>query len=89
MKKISKTYRPSYIVDIRDIEHLDDIAITFTLAKHNAGLPLNDEDIMNIVDHVVSNIQPEVCIYNIECCECEVRKPWYKRFWNWLTGKKN
>lgn len=92
MRKSTKKTEPKFIVNIDDIEHLNDIACVFALAKQNAGVPLSDYDVMSIVDYAIDGIKPKVYIYNVECnCECPApkRKPWYKRFWNWLTRTKN
>lgn len=88
MKKTKKEFKPSYIVNLDEIEHLDDIALVFALAKHNAGLPLTDQDLWDIIDHVAYNVRPHICICN---CICTMKKklPWYKRFWRWLTRKKD
>lgn len=91
MNKSTKKTKFSYIVNLDEIEHLDDIAVVFTLAKHNAGLPLSDKDIQNIVEFTLDNAAPKVYLCAMECnCTCEQpkRKPWYKRFWNWLFGRK-
>lgn len=85
MRKI-KEIKPSYIVDMDQIESLDEIAVAFALAKQEAKLPLDDEDVIAIAEFAASIARPDVRIYNVECV-CKPRLPWYKRFWNWLTRK--
>lgn len=81
MKKTSKKQtKPSYIVDFDDIQTLEDIPMAFALGKHNAGLPLTDEELMAIVEWAANYIKPDITIIN---CTCR-KAPWYKRFWRWL-----
>jgi len=77
----TKEIKPSYIVDLDEIETLSDIAVTFALAKHNAGLPLTDEDLTDIIEYAVKYARPLVFICE---CKCEKKTPWYKRLWNKL-----
>ena len=80
MKK--KTFKPSYVVDLDEIETLADIPVVFALAKHNAHLALTDEELQDIIDAATPKITFIYCK-----CECAKKKPWYKRFWNWLIRK--
>ena len=84
MKK-TKEFKPSYIVNLDEIKHLDDIECVFALAKHNAGLALTDDELISIVEWVASAVRPKIYICDLRC-KCE-KKPWYKRFWNWLRRK--
>ena len=83
-KKISnKKY--SYIVNLNDIQYLDDIRPVFALAKQDAGLPLTDDELMSIVEYFYEAVGPKVtCMI---CEEKKEKKPWYKRFWNWIRRK--
>ena len=87
MKK-TKEIKPSYIVNIDDIEHLDDIACIFALAKQDAGLPLTDKELVDIVDWAIHEFGPKVYICDMRCI-CPKKEPWYKRLWKKLFGKKN
>jgi len=81
MKKTSKKqFKPSYVVDFDDIQTLEDIPVAFALAKHNASIPLTDEELIDIIDWVVDGIRPNITIIN---CACK-KAPWYKRFWRWV-----
>lgn len=80
MKKI-KEIKPSYIVNLDEIEHLDDIAAVFALSKHSAGLPLTDGELLDIIDYATDMMRPTIIVCN---CTKEKKLPWYKRFWNSL-----
>lgn len=87
MKKISKKYKPTYTVDYDSIETLDDIRLAFALGKHNAGLPLTDEELTDIVEWSMDRVKPTICIVKCECNAAKKKLPWYKRFWKWLRRK--
>lgn len=104
MKTTKKTTKKAatleYIVDLTDVETPFDVALQFAIAKHNAGKPLSDSDLSTIVckqlDLFASDLMTTATLLAelntckpAVCCGCEERKPWYKRFWNWLFGKKN
>lgn len=93
MKKISKKQKYSYIVDLRNIKTLSDIAPMWAFAKHEAGLALSDEELSDICAYVYDEFMPKITVVINEKCGCKCCKntPWYKRFWNWLTKpfKKN
>jgi len=81
-----KKFTPSYIVDIDEIAYLEDIDAVWALAKHNAGIPLTDDELEAIVSNVASSIRPKITV--MFCgCKFEEKKPWYKRLWNWLFRK--
>lgn len=102
MKKTK--FNPVYTVDITKCENGLDVKVAFALGKHNAGLPLKDEDIFAICEYVVNKTSAEyenvfhillsILFYSMEGQIVEPIKkktPWYKRFWNWMTKpfKKN
>ena len=83
MKKISKK-KYSYVVDLRDIEVLSDIAPAWAFAKHEAKMALTDEELADICAYVYREFGPKVTLINV--CECPCKKaPWYKRLWRWIT----
>lgn len=86
MKK-TKEVKPSYIVNVDDIEHLDDIACVFAMAKQDAGLPLTDKELIDIVEWAIGEFGTKIYICDMKC-PCIKKKPWYKRLWNWITRKK-
>jgi hypothetical protein len=83
--------KPAYTVDLTDACTLEDVRTAFALAKHNANIPLTDDELKTIVQYTVDRVPTECfCNCNVEFYEVKERKkPWYKRFWNWITRKKN
>lgn len=83
-KTTKKTVKPAYTVDLRDIEYLSDIDFVFGMAKQKAHQPLTDSELNAIVDELGTKI-------TVVYCDCTRQKklPWYKRFWRWITRKKN
>lgn len=88
MKKSIKENKPAFIVDATKIKSLSDIDVAFGLAKQDAGLPISNEELAAICKDVCDHFATMITIVDCSNCECK-KKPWYKRFWNWLTGKKN
>lgn len=79
--------KPAYTVDLTDSYTLADTKAAFALGKHNANIPLTDEELVDLLVCVVNAVH-DVCICNVKVYEV-TKKPWYKRFWNWITRKKN
>ena len=103
VKKTVKIARPKYTIDVTNIANVDDVTASFIGQKILNGMKLTDSDISTIVsiatDIVLEDLMPEDCsaivndggIYR-KCTairvENKVKKPWYKRAWNWITRKK-
>lgn len=84
--KIKKTTKPVYKVDITNVDTLSEMKAAFALAKHNAKLPLSNDELISIITYVIDEIpKTYICSVSYEV----TRKPWYKRFWNWITCKKD
>lgn len=82
MKK--QTNKPAYTVDITGVNSLEGMKAAFALGKHNAQIPLTDDELKDIINYTVDMI-PVACICNVDIYEVtEKKKPWYKRFWNKL-----
>lgn len=82
-KKTTKKVKPVYTVDLRDIETLSDIDLVFGVAKHDAHLPLTDNELKAIIEEFGTKITFVYCDSS-----CKKKKlPWYKRFWNWIRRK--
>lgn len=75
MKKSSKTFTPEFYVDLTNAETTDDVVKAFETAKKAAGIVSNNSDWL--IDASITIVIPK-----------EDKKPWYKRFWNWITRKK-
>lgn len=92
-KKNTKKY--TYVVDITEIEVLDEIDVAFALAKQNAGLPISDSELMDIVMFAVrNNITVKMLEFvptlkelfnDIPNILKTAYTPWYKRVWNTIT----
>lgn len=103
VKKTVKVTKPKYTISMTEAANIDDITADFISQKIMNGMKLTESDVSTIVsivtDIVLENLMPEDCsaivndggVYR-KCTavrvENEVKKPWYKRAWNWITRKK-
>lgn len=103
VKKTVKITRPKYTIDMTKAANMDDVAADFFSQKILNGMKLTYDDTCTITsivtDIILKNLMPEDCtaivndggVYR-KCTavrvENEVKKPWYKRAWNWITRKK-
>lgn len=79
MKKSTKTSTPQFYVDLTTAETAEDAAKAFGSAKEAAGIKGNKDWLSDTsIIIVIPKEEPKT----------EGRKPWYKRFWNWITRKK-
>lgn len=75
MKKNNSKFKPDFVVDITNAFTLKELNDAFIAAKAEALS--NDVTINDCTnDAQVIIIMPAK------------KKPWYKRFWNWITRKK-
>ena len=103
IKKTVKVTKPKYTISMTEAANIDDITADFISQKIMNGMKLTESDVSTIVsivtDIVLENLMPEDCsaIVNDGCVyrkctavriENKVKKPWYKRAWNWITRKK-
>ena len=75
MKRTKKNI-PVFLVDLTNATTAEDAANAFNKAKSDANI--------DVIDYI---FDVHVNIPVIEEKE-EVKLPWYKRFWNWITRKK-
>lgn len=103
IKKTVKVTKPKYTISMTEAANIDDITADFINQKIMNGMKLTESDVSTIVsivtDIVLENLMPEDCsaivndggVYR-KCTairiENKVKKPWYKRAWNWITRKK-
>lgn len=103
VKKTVKIARPKYTIDMTNAANMYDITGNFVGQKILNGMKLTYDDICVIssivTDLVLEDLMPEDCsaivndggIYR-KCTavrvENKVKKPWYKRAWNWITRTK-
>ena len=103
VKKTVKVTRPKYTIDMTKAANMDDVTADFLSQKILNGMKLTYDDICTITsivtDIILRELMPEDCtaivndggVYR-KCTavrvENEVKKPWYKRAWNWITRTK-
>ena len=103
VKKTVKVKRPKYTIDMTNAVNMEDIADNFVGQKILNGMKITYDDICTITsivtDLVLEDLMPEdgTAIVNDngiyrKCAairvENKVKKPWYKRVWNWITRTK-
>lgn len=103
VKKTVKVVKPKYTISMIDAANVSDITAYFIGQKILNGMKLTDSDISTIVsivtDVVLEDLMPEDCTAIVndngtyrKCTairvENKVKKPWYKRIWNWVTRTK-
>ena len=103
IKKTVKVKNPKYTIDMTNAANMHDVTEDFISQKILNGMKLTYDDICTITsivtDIILKNLMPEDCtaivndggVYR-KCTavrvENKVKKPWYKRAWNWITHKK-
>ena len=75
MKRTKKNI-PVFVVDLTNATTAEDVVNAFNKAKSDANI--------DVIDYI---FDVHVNIPVIEEKE-EIKLPWYKRFWNWITRKK-
>lgn len=103
IKKTVKVKRPKYIISMLDVANTNDVTAYFISKKISAGMKVTDCDYYTVIsiltDALLDEILPENgcaivkddCVY-LRCkarrAEEKIKKPWYKRLWNWITRTK-
>ena len=103
IKKTVKVKRPKYVISMLDVANVNDVTAYFVSKKISAGMRVTDCDYYTVIsiiaDALLDEILPENgcavvkddCVY-LRCkerrAEEKVKKPWYKRLWNWITRTK-
>lgn len=103
IKKTVKVKRPKYIISMLDVANTNDVTAYFISKKISVGMKVTDCDYYTVIsiltDALLDEILPENgcavvkddCVYlrcNASRVEKKVKKPWYKRLWNWITRTK-
>jgi hypothetical protein len=88
MKKTVKNTKPSYTVDLTKVKTLEDIDVAFGLAKQKAGLAISDEELSAIVFDAIKAFGPRITIVDCTCPKAAKKPNIFKRFWNWMLGRK-
>lgn len=103
VKKTVKVVKPKYTISMLDVDNVNDVTAYFLSKKILSGMKMTDCDYDTIIsifmDALLDEILPENgyavvkddCVY-LRCKACrveeKVKKPWYKRLWNWITRTK-
>ena len=86
-KNVKKSY--AYVVDITNCTTAEDVALAFALAKHNADLPLSDNNLTAIVNYSIDEFAKNIyTVISATACANESKEGMFKRFWNWISRKK-
>lgn len=103
VKKTVKVTRPKYTIDMTKAANMDDVTADFLSQKILNGMKLTYDDICTITsivtDIILRELMPEDCtaivndggVYRkctVVRIKDKVKKPWYKRAWNWITRTK-
>lgn len=76
MKKNNNKFKPDFVVDITNAFTLKELNDAFITAKAEA---------LSIGDVTINDCPCDAHVIIIMPAK---KKPWYKRFWNWITRKK-
>ena len=103
--KAKETFKPAYVVDITDCKDEFDVALHIAIAKQLAGYSISKDELETIIENEIdafTNNLAAVGVINkkdgvieprtqtiIAYKQMPKKKPWYKRFWNWLIGHKD
>lgn len=91
-KKVTKAEEPKFILNYTNCETPNDLRYELIIAKIR-GEQLITEDDLHFVERLAADaafaVAGSTCVVNVYGSENEVKpkKPWYKRFWNWLIRK--
>lgn len=91
MKKTGKTKNTtafSFVVDFTKPENVMYPGLTFVETKINAGVPLTETDVFTLADFFGNTLVNDLLNSSDLNTKKEVKEPWYKRFYNWITRKK-
>lgn len=76
MKKNNSKFKPDFVVDITN---------AFTLKELNDAFISAKADALSIGDVTINDCPSDAHVIIVMPAK---KKPWYKRFWNWITRKK-
>ena len=76
MKKNNSKFKPDFVVDITN---------AFTLKELNDAFMAAKADALSIGDVTINDCPSDAHVIIVMPAK---KKPWYKRFWNWITRKK-
>ena len=76
MKKNNSKFKPDFVVDITN---------AFTLKELNDAFIAAKADALSIGDVTINDCPSDAHVIIVMPAK---KKPWYKRFWNWIIRKK-
>lgn len=103
IKKTVKVKRPKYIISMLDVANTNDVTAYFISKKISAGMRVTDCDYYTVISIITDALLDELFLENLSAVvnyggvyirckafrgEEKVKKPWYKRLWNWITRIK-
>lgn len=103
IKKTVKVKRPKYIISMLDVANVNDVTAYFISKKISAGMRVTDCDYYTVISILTDALLDEIFPENLSAvvkdggvyrrckafrAEEKVKKPWYKRLWNWITRTK-
>lgn len=103
IKKTVKVKRPKYIISMLDVANTNDVTAYFISKKISAGMRVTDCDYYTVISILTDTLLDELFPENLSAVvndggvykrgkafrvEEKVKKPWYKRLWNWITRTK-
>lgn len=103
IKKTVKVKRPKYVISMLDVANVNDVTAYFISKKISAGMRVTDCDYDTVISILTDALLDEILPENgyavvkddyvyLRCkarrAEEKVKKPWYKRLWNWITRTK-
>ena len=94
--KATKKTKYDFIVDLTKCDEPEWVRFEFIRAKAKAGVKLTDDDLdyiftlgisetVDIINFCLTAFATEVKVSTTKIVM--KKKPWYKRFWNWITRK--
>lgn len=89
MKKTAKqnvATTPTYTVDFTDYRTIKEPGLAFINAKVNNKVAITDDDVVTILD-LGAKLGIDSFLGSLPEVKITKKTPWYKRLWNWITGK--
>lgn len=84
-----KATKPEIILNCIGCETSTDLYNELVNAKVRAGKPVSEDELEIAKNVAIENAEPTIAVVEVKVVETAApKKPWYKRFWNWLTGRK-
>lgn len=103
IKKTVKVKRPKYVISMLDVANVNDVTAYFISKKISEGMRVTDCDYYTVISILTDALLDELFPKNLSAVlndggvyrrfiavpvEEKVKKPWYKRLWNWITRTK-